>query len=503
VPGGTLVTVTVSADDIDGDFLGYEWRATDGIALNTDAPQTTWLLPKGRGLHFIYVLVHDSFGGYTEKQLALSTDGDVVPEFRTFLPVITGPTVSHPPVILPSDHVPANDQFLTYAALARYDLAPGDRFDMGGPLDNRFSACTYYRDIGAVSGCKSDGTPIGKQLTFDVWKQIWGFGVSDKEVSAKYANLADLNLQRDMHTISAIGPRPGGGSGTDVASYVCNYPNPEADTTLSNVRLGNNLVACVAFEYSVTNSPTSSLPYNGGQPFTKFYIFGPTGDLLLSVNLDGRGEKFVPGACAACHGGSGYSGQYALPGESETPALNAQFIPYDLDNYRFSSVAGFRRQDQETSFWALNQAVLTTQPSTATQELIQGWYPVSSSLFNGNFIPTGWTGHENLYDNVVKPACRMCHSTLDPDVSFNTYPAFARWKNEIWVRVCGSNSQGRYSYAMPNARQTFDQFWTNASPSAPPGANQVGTLLSFLMAEGVTDQFGNPVTACVLPDWLP
>lgn len=37
------------------------------------APSTTWTLPKGQGLNFLYVLVSDSQGGYTEKRIAIST----------------------------------------------------------------------------------------------------------------------------------------------------------------------------------------------------------------------------------------------------------------------------------------------------------------------------------------------------------------------------------------------------------------------------------------------
>jgi hypothetical protein len=68
------------------------------------------------------------------------------------------------------------------------------------------------------------------------------------------------------------------------------------DTAVANGVNNQNLVACVAMDYVV--SPR----VNGGKPFTRFLIFGPSGELLPSVNLDGRGEKFVPGACVACHG---------------------------------------------------------------------------------------------------------------------------------------------------------------------------------------------------------
>jgi len=341
VPAGSTVTVDVIASDPDGDPLHYEWGASDGIATNINTPHATWTLPNSRGLHFLYVLISDGKGGYEEKQLALSTDGGALPDpgsFRQFLPMamrLTG-TPPTPAPVKPSDHTPSGNHFLTFSALTHYDLASAE--GLGGPQDNRQSACAYYRDLGAVQDCTPDGHPTGYQLTFPAWKQYWGFdSLGSNEVTAKYANLADLNLQRDMHTLSRPAPRPGGGIGTDVASYVCNSPNPADDVTLSNARLGNQLVACVSFEFSVTTNPQTGLPYNNGQPFTKFLTFGPTGDLLLSVNLDGRGEKFIPGACVACHGGSSYEGRYGISG-SPDPNLNAKFIPYDLDNYRFSTL---------------------------------------------------------------------------------------------------------------------------------------------------------------------
>ena len=105
-----------------------------------------------------------------------------------------------------------------------------------------------------------------------------------------------------------------------MAAYVCNHPGAAADpnvdptglfpaqsgidTAIDNVLKvdaahpqGRNLVACVAMDRS-----SDTVDVNGnktrdhfGEPFTRFLIFGPNGDLLPSVNLDGNGEKFVPG----------------------------------------------------------------------------------------------------------------------------------------------------------------------------------------------------------------
>jgi hypothetical protein len=505
VPPGSTVSVEVIVSDPDGDTLHYEWGASDGSTTNNNTPYATWTLPNSRGLHFLYALISDGKGGYEEKQLALSTDGGAVPapdSARVYFPIVqritqTPPT---PAPVKPSDHTPSGNHFLTFSALTHYDLASAE--GLGGPQDNRQSACAYYRDLGAVQDCTPDGHPTGYQLTFADWKQYWGFGSpSSNEVTANYANLADLNLQRDMHTLSHPGPRPGGGTGTDVASYVCNSPNPPEDVTLSNTRLGNNLVACVAFEFTVTYNPQTGQPYNNGLPFTKFLTFGPTGGLLLSVNLDGRGEKFIPGACVACHGGSDYDGRYGAYG-TQDPNLNSKFIPYDLDNYQFSTLAGFRRADQEEKLRLLNRFVLDTDPYPPTVELINGWYPTPDSDFIGSYIPPGWIGHEALYNAVVEPHCRMCHVAYDPAwTPFDTYANFADVKYYIAGRVCGAPSIERYWYSMPNTKQTFDRFWS--SIGGTPGVDAPGLLLDFLITEGATGADGNPVTTCALPSWLP
>src|SRR5262249_32147974 len=68
------VTVSVSASDSAGNPLRYRWRSTDGHIIDQDAPSTAWTLPAGPGIHFAYVLVSNSKGGYTERRIAVNTD---------------------------------------------------------------------------------------------------------------------------------------------------------------------------------------------------------------------------------------------------------------------------------------------------------------------------------------------------------------------------------------------------------------------------------------------
>src|SRR6185369_7844851 len=75
----------------------------------------------------------------------------------------------------------------------------------------------------------------------------------------------------------------------------------------------------VAMEYRAA-------PDGSGRRFPKFYIYAPddrTGELnrVLSANFDRRGQKFLPGACTACHGGNLPSLPQTFVGPSMTAGL--------------------------------------------------------------------------------------------------------------------------------------------------------------------------------------
>ena len=181
-------------------------------------------------------------------------------------------------------------------------------------VDTRLSACLYYRALGAVEDCDAQGNPSGS-ISFADWKTKNGFGLG-ADVAANFINQSDLNLVRRMvATRSASG---------NIAFFVCNTPGPdgksqtEIDRVIEKGMDDKNKVACVAMEYTPVTGA------NGGQPFTKFFTFGPDGTLLLSINLDGRGEKYMPGACVACHGGSSTTG---ASHERQTVALPGRRVP--------------------------------------------------------------------------------------------------------------------------------------------------------------------------------
>ena len=347
----------------------------------------------------------------------------------------------------PSDIVPLSDAFLTEKG-----------------LDTRIQACQYYKAIGAVTSCSSTGGLVGA-IDFDDWQQQVKIGKyatgTATEYTATYINKEDLNLAREHHSISY-------GAG-NTAAYVCNHLGPATDsqtdinTAIDNTVAGLDLVACVAMDYM------SHTGVNGGKPFTRFFIFGPSGALLPSVNLDTRREKFVPGTCVVCHGGDKYAGHFGPP----TPNVGGHFLPYDTGNFEFSTKAGLTEADQEASIYNLNQNVLLAGPTAAESSLIAGWYSAGHTL-NKTYLPASWVGQgataASYYQNVLARSCRSCHTAMVSGLDFDNYanitPGGPFYRGEdatydVGSTVCGGRQVVR-SHSMPNSLITFNRFWNSS-----------------------------------------
>jgi hypothetical protein len=367
----------------------------------------------------------------------------------------------------PSSKNPRTDHFLTYKG-----------------TDTPQSSCAYYRSIGATPTCDPSGN-MAEAIKFDEWKRIRKlapYNGSNQELTALYLNRVDLNLVRDMHGVR--------NAADDFAFYVCNHPGPatesqaDVDVAISTARAGRNRVACVAMDYSVTPG------VNDNSPFTKFYVFGPDGSLLPSVNLDGRGEKFVPGSCVVCHGGDHYSGRFPtttsfapINGNANPSGnLGSKFLPFDIGNYAFSTETGLTRSDQELAIKRLNMLVRSTEPAesnTAIKKLIEGWYggntdPNEITIFNEGYIPDEWlTGAvraaspepataPQFYQSVVAKSCRTCHVAL-PNFDWDSRVPFGE------PFVCGGSSNIHLNGTMANSKVTFDQMWKLAQQPGQAG----------------------------------
>jgi hypothetical protein len=355
-----------------------------------------------------------------------------------------------PEVGAPSNGLPGADHFLTYKG-----------------KDTKLSACMYYRALGAVKDCDAQGNMV-EPISFDDWKRQKKFApytAGNVEVVADYINKMDLNLVRHM-VATQSGPQ-------DIAFYVCNSPGPvgtsqkEIDETLAIGVDNLKRVACVAMEWSATPGA------NGGKPFTKFLTFGPDGGLMLSVNLDGRGEKYLPGTCVACHGGSQYNGRFPEKANASA-ALGSGFLGFDTNNYFFASAPNMGEAAQSAAFFKLNQLVRATETSdnTALSNLVKGWYANGSTTQNKAYVPPAWlnadavpatAGAALFYREVVGSACRTCHVSLGPRFDWDSIvlnPGRAR------NHVCGGTADLAVNASMPNALISRDRVLERVNANA-------------------------------------
>ncbi len=324
-------------------------------------------------------------------------------------------------------------------------------------LESEASARAYYKAI----------DPTGTRTSLSAWKTANGFA-ADGTPDAIYVNDVDLGFARRMFVRNRANGR--------VAAYVENFaddspaPDPtdgSAEEKIANAHAQRNLLATVAMEY---NCPTGAIC---PQKFTMFYAFGPDGERLNKIDLDGRGAKYIPGACVVCHGGNTRPlantgapdsvGEYTLNGN-----LGSSFLPWDLDALEFSDeeidgVVRYSRAAQEASLKALNQRILATEPPTAVRELVNGWYAGNSATFLGEFTPSAWAADPDTYHNVVAGNCRACHITRSPALAFDRYQGwldlFDRTRDLVYRRG-----------VMPLALRTYDKFWTTRDGAGPPPA---------------------------------
>ena len=381
-------------------------------------------------------------------------------------------------VLLNGQNVGRPDLPQATTLLPEMNLAPGDdTFFTYKGIDTRKSACAYYRAIGAVEGCDVNGFPTGAQLTLDQWRSKFNLSPfstgnpanppapGEQEIRIQYINRSDLNLARDMQAVKL--------TNGDIAYNTCNYPGPQdvndplgtpkkigaetqadIDLAIDNARRGIGMIACVAMDYSAIPG------INGGQPFTKFHTFGPTGKLLLSLSLDGRREKFMPGTCTTCHGGNAYGGRYPDDG-SGRPDLQSHWQPFDMANLkvRFRSAEDLAAANDAVK--KLNQRMNVVALTTPrTRELISNWYLNDRPDQSRDFIPSqSPTRDIDLYQKVIQPGCQTCHAAQgSSSQSINE-------KITDETKICGGSSVLEQNHVMTNSLVPFERFWLDSTLS--------------------------------------
>jgi hypothetical protein len=229
----------------------------------------------------------------------------------------------------------------------------------------------------------------------------------------------------------------------------------------------------------------SSPGVNDNQKFVRFYIFGPSGQLLPSINLDGRGEKFMPGSCISCHGGDHYAGHFPdrAPGNAD---FGGRMLPYDKGNFAFSDNDGLDDQQREEAIYRLNQNLAAADPAAvpnvpgaltiAGQNLIHGWYANSNlppHTLDQDYLPLAWKNLSNgftnypnatlnsqFYRHVMARACRTCHVNQIPKYNFDDTLYVNSNPNEFRTSTCVLG-------VMPNSLVTFNRYWLSRGTVDP------------------------------------
>ncbi len=374
----------------------------------------------------------------------------------------------------------------------------------GGGLENKDTAQSYYDAI----------DPQRAKLTLRQWLIANCFDPAARDYAADshalYVNDFDLGFGRDMYFRTT---RPAGCTSStfaagDMASIVINYPTLEAAAK----KIGP--IIAVGMEYEAVDANHSA------PGLVTFYAFAPdegTGEFrrVKSANFDGRGEKYLPGACTTCHGGRPRAPQpnrlltYASAADAQ---VGATFMPWDLESFLFSdtdsnfprdpSNAALRdsltRSQQEAQLKRLNLAAYSTYgsgsgPAFACHasfagpcQLIEMWYGgagTPSANFRDRQVAPGWQPGganpdtaDDIYLDVFARNCRACHTqrviplnaTSDPQ--FLTYGEFTQtivpaWRDQVVEQVFRVGG-------MPAARLTMDRFWT-AAPGATRSAGEI------------------------------
>lgn len=397
-------------------------------------------------------------------------------------------------------------------------------------IESEVSATAYYTLV----------DPNGEAETLQGWLDTRGFNsdvVSESEFAhAIYLNNYDLGFGRDMFMRTD--------DCGNVYTYVENYPSLEAAIQ----KRGN--FATVVMEYAPLELPVNGVC--GDEPkMVKFFSYVPdnsTGDRVraLSMNFDGRGEKFLPGVCTACHAGSptnitefvaGLSQPEVLVDEInnltldqkvEAADLNATFMPFDLDSFLYTEATNgalvdsdydpqnftedqlqeFSREGQLDQFLTFNKAVIRTHLDHQAQltdpdeqarwdapiALINSWYGTDISnladvdllegtAFDGSAILDGWLGEEDLYHDVFARYCRACHIQLENvERNFDVVTELIDFSDPELID--NLTHVLFVSGKMPQARLTMDRFWVSYD-GAESAASILQTALNTSSVPGI------------------
>jgi hypothetical protein len=430
------------------------------------------------------------------------------------------PSVPPPPVV-----VVGADSFLTFPNPL---VLPDGTFQTTSDA----YATAYYEAI----------DPLNARDTLAKWKAVNGFDTgTGAQVQVVFGDVRDLGYGRRM----TARQNPDGTLAFVVENYLVqlgpDYAYSPVNLNAAVVRDTRWLIGINAIEFSPgPNDPgvgcKSVLNPAGGVCFPKFYNFSPAGARQLAIDLDGRGEKPMPGPCITCHGGRGdpltppspVTGKplFTLVQNSASKArgdVQAHMHAFAVDTFDFSSTPGFTRASQEATLKLMNQWILCSYPlagavagpedncrrpaipsewvgsADVTLKQAYGGTGLPNATFSDTYVPPAWNtvGQSSLYQTVVSPYCRACHELRGvvvangkgADIDFDTFAKFQSYAERTKHHVLDIGN-------MPLSKLVADNFWASSG---------VNLLADFLTAQGQTSRDsagavlrpGRPVTRLV------
>ena len=267
------------------------------------------------------------------------------------------------------------------------------------PENSVISLDTSRLDSAAYGAAYYDAVdPNDDKDTLEKWKVVNGFYEADaagRVVEPRFRDTKDLGYGRGMR----MWTRPDGSLYFFVENFqVRTLPGQEYTTLnlealLTDTRIhhfGSNAIEFSTFPYG----PGEPCAFDSGvacattninpQKFAKFYTFDATqGDQtkpdhanenrLDEVNLDGRGNKAMPGACVYCHGGTlrplrtdGTFRDNTLNGAAGNGLngdANAKLQLLEVPSFEYGDTSPFTKAEQEPIIKQVNMAIYCSYPN--------------------------------------------------------------------------------------------------------------------------------------------
>ena len=309
--------------------------------------------------------------------------------------------------------------------------------------DHDFLKASGVDTVGVANAYYDTIDPGGLRMTQGAWEEVNGFkDPRNKVVSVRgYFNEGDLSFWRSIRMVRDKRPGKKGNIAFTTGNYLTEDLSKMGPTVAESI---------VNMEYS---------PGPDGDRITKFYIYDVDDDnngkrLPSTVFVENGEELFVPAACYSCHGGDDDAEAPLSEYNEGSGETNATFLILDVTTMTFGNTP---LASLEANFKKMNQAILRTNPTKATKALIKGIYGgpgLPRDTQDPTYIPASWAGEKPLYQEVVIPLCRNCHTTSDTKLL-----SLSWWKaNPAKIREVVFSEQ-----TMPNSKPGYERFWANGN----------------------------------------